>query len=135
MEKYRYFQDSKEPERAPVAAIAVRSVISSPREGEQLSRGSIDVRGSAWSGGGEVEVVEVSVDGGESWEPADLVVPEFGGSFAAVRWALPMEVGPGAVEILARATDAMGETQPLESRWNANGYANNVVHRVAVDVI
>ena len=33
-----------------------------------------------------------------------------------------------------RATDAAGESQPLESGWNAGGYANNAVQRVAVTV-
>lgn len=134
VEKYRYYRDTTEPEETPVGAIAVRSVISSPRNGEMLNIGEIDIRGSAWSGSGYVDSVEVSVDGGESWAPADVVVREVGGTFAAVRWALTVSVEPGSVEIMARATDSTGETQPLEARWNANGYANNVIHRIDVEV-
>lgn len=134
VQKYRYYQDPSEPEREPVADIAVRSIISSPVEGDTLIEGDLDVRGSAWSGKGEVTAVDVSIDGGKTWEQADLVVREVGGRFAPVRWAVTFDVEPGEVEIVARATDSSGDTQPLESRWNVNGYANNVVHRTRVEV-
>ncbi|MGD2042643.1 MAG: molybdopterin-dependent oxidoreductase [Acidimicrobiia bacterium] len=134
VQKYRYYQDTSEAEREPVADIAVRSIISSPVEGDTFTEGGMDVRGSAWSGKGEITAVEVSIDGGESWLPTDLVVREVGGRFAPVRWAVTFDVEPGSVEIIARATDSTGETQPLESRWNVNGYANNVVHRIVVEV-
>lgn len=134
VEKYRYYDDTTEPEGTPVADIAVRSVISSPLQGDGFTQGEIDIRGSAWSGKGEVDRVELSIDGGASWERADLVVREVGGRFAAVKWALTVEVEPGEMEIMVRATDSTGESQPLESRWNANGYANNVVHRIAVAI-
>jgi hypothetical protein len=45
-----------------------------------------------------------------------------------------VDAGPGSAVVVARATDRSGATQPLEPRWNANGYANNVVHRVTVTV-
>jgi hypothetical protein len=34
--------------------------------------------------------------------------------------------------ISSRATDAAGNTQPLEPPWNLKGYANNAVERVPV---
>jgi hypothetical protein len=35
------------------------------------------------------------------------------------------------VEIVARASDAQGRTQPLGSApWNPKGYCNNTVHRL-----
>lgn len=135
VQKYRYFQDADEPSEAPVADIKVRSVISSPLQGDSFTDGVIDIRGSAWSGTGEVESVEVSIDGGASWEAAHLMMAgEVWGPFAPVRWAITAAVAPGKVEIMARATDSSGATQPMESRWNVNGYANNVVHRLTVDV-
>lgn len=133
--KYSYLGDPVEPEWAPVGEIAVRSVISSPLEGEMVSADAVEIRGSAWSGSSEVAMVEVSIDGGESWHEADLVRRENGGRWAPVRWAFTAEDEPGPLEIMARATDGNGATQPLEPRWNRNGYANNVVHRVSVDVV
>ena len=38
---------------------------------------------------------------------------------------------PGEIEIVARATDANGRAQPLDSvPWNPRGYLNNMCHRV-----
>jgi hypothetical protein len=43
---------------------------------------------------------------------------------------------PGDYELCVRATDASGETQPLdvEDAWNIGGYGVNAVQRVAVRV-
>ena len=41
---------------------------------------------------------------------------------------------PGEHELSCRATDANGETQPLEPRWDSGGFGNNVVQRVRVTV-
>ena len=79
-------------------------------------------------------MVEVSVDGGISWEEANLVRRETGGRFAPVRWAITTPVGPGRILIMARAHDSSGDVQPLQPRWNLNGYGNNLVHRVAVTI-
>lgn len=133
VEKYRYYNDSIEPMAAPVAELAVRSVIAQPLDGETVSTGVLEISGAAWSGSSEISSVEVSVDGGETWREADLVRRQTGSRWAPVRWASTARPEPGRVEIMARATDEDGNTQPLESRWNTNGYANNVVHRVTVE--
>lgn len=135
VEKYRYYSDSIEPESAPVAELAVRSVIARPVDGETVSTDVLEVSGSAWSGSSEVSSVEVSVDGGEIWHEADLVRRQAGNRWAPVKWAWTARRDPGRVEIMARASDDDGNSQPLEPRWNTNGYANNVVHRVTVDVV
>ena len=41
---------------------------------------------------------------------------------------------PASTSCACRATDANGETQPLEPRWDAGGFGNNVVQRVRVKV-
>lgn len=130
--KYRYFRDEIEVEGSAVGEIRVRSVISSPHDGDRLPAGSVSIRGSAWSGAGIVTSVEVTIDGGESWVQSDLTTT--GDTHDVTSWASNIELRPGAVEIRARATDASGATQPLASRWNANGYANNVCHAVSVQV-
>lgn len=132
--KYRFDKDTVQPDGAQVGEIAVRSAISHPAEGDAVFAGSIDVSGSAWSGTGEITKVEVSVDGGEVWLEADLIREQTAGRYAAVRWAIPLEFEPGTVELMSRASDSTGATQPLQSRWNAGGYANNVVQRLLFDV-
>ncbi len=135
VEKYRYYSDTSEPEQAPVDEINVRSVISSPLHGESVRAGAVEIRGSAWSGRSEVDEVEVSVDGGETWHQADLVRRPTRGPWAPVQWVHTTDVMSGRLQIMSRATDEHGATQPLEARWNANGYGNNVVHRVTVEVV
>lgn len=43
-----------------------------------------------------------------------------------------MDGHPGDHVLTARATDAEGQTQPLDQPWNRGGFANNLVQRVPV---
>ena len=132
VKKYRYYGDDWESEQAPVADLAVRSMISTPRDGDVVPSGALEIRGSAWAGSG-VASVEVSADGGETWVEGD-VEHRPDQPWAAVPWTVTVDAESGLLEIVVRATDSSGATQPLEPRWNANGYANNVLHRVMVHV-
>jgi DMSO/TMAO reductase YedYZ molybdopterin-dependent catalytic subunit len=133
VKKYRYYGDAQEPEQAPVADLAVRSVIAAPGDGDTIAAGELTIRGSAWSGSSPIAGVEVTVDGGESWIEADLKT-RLDETWSAVPWEVTVDAAAGAVVVAARATDRSGAIQPLEPRWNANGYANNVVHRITVTV-
>jgi hypothetical protein len=109
----------------------VRSLIASPRDGFSAPAGRpLAVRGHAWSGHVPVAKLEVSGDGGQSWRTAALgALP---GRFAWRRFELSFDDPVrGAVELVARATDADGRAQPLNSvPWNPRGYCNNLCHRV-----
>ncbi|HTE69313.1 MAG TPA: molybdopterin-dependent oxidoreductase [Actinomycetes bacterium] len=76
--------------------------------------------------------VEVSTDGGGSWQPAQLGPRQSPWSW--VGWSLVWEATPGSHQLCSRATDEAGNTQPLHPPWNDGGYANNAVQRVAVTV-
>lgn len=130
--RYRYRGDNEFNEGEPVGPIQVRSVISHPEEGSLIPSGTTIVRGSAWSGGVGIALVELSFDGGDSWAPADLTPGD--SRFAATRWRCDLALGAGRHTITARATDASGMTQPLQPRWNQLGYANNVAHQVSFEV-
>ena len=128
--KYRYYQDSIEAEGSPVGPIGVRSIISNPTDGADLGPGPVDVNGLAWSGTAPITGVEVSIDEGHTWSEAEIEAPE--GSHHPTRWRYVLDVLDGSTVIMARASDSSGATQPLQPRWNRNGYANNVAHRVTV---
>lgn len=96
----------------------------------RLSPGPVTLEGRAWSGHGEIVGVGVSTDGGESFAPAELDEPL--GAAAWRGWRFAWDAAPGEHVISSRATDAAGNTQPLEPPWNLKGYANNAVERVAV---
>ena len=114
-----------------ITDMPVKSIITWPREGFTAPTGQpLNVRGFAWSGHTPVESVEVSFDGARSWEAASLgPLPD---TFAWRRFhAVLAHPSPGTIEIVARATDALGRAQPLQSApWNPRGYCNNMAHRV-----
>ena len=53
-----------------------KSVITSPSGGQQMEKpGFVEIRGLAWSGRGRIIRVDVSTDGGRTWQPAQLQEP------------------------------------------------------------
>jgi len=114
-----------------ISAGPVRAVITSPQDGFAAAAGApLAVRGHAWSGHTPLAKVELSCDGGRSWQAAQLgPLPD---TFAWRRFTAVLAAPPaGAVELIARASDAAGRAQPLESvPWNPKGYGNNTVHRL-----
>jgi sulfite oxidase len=114
-----------------ITDMPVRSLITAPREGFAASAGEpLVVRGHAWSGHTPLAGVNVSFDGGRSWQAAHLgPLPDV---FAWRRFEAALaNPRPGAIEIIARARDAHGRAQPLDSAaWNPRGYCNNIAHRV-----
>jgi len=99
-----------------------------------LSAGSRKITGYAWSPFGKIAKVEVSLDGGQSYQAASLTGPniERGGT----RWEFTFNATPGDITITPRATDDQGNTQiPLtQQKWNRQGYvfAAAVPHPVKV---
>jgi sulfane dehydrogenase subunit SoxC len=122
----------------PVTRIQPRSLLAPPGIPEFESRrrflppGRHPLSGRAWSGLAPVARVEVSTDGGASWQPADLGTQPSPWAWAG--WSFVWEATEGAHELCSRATDAAGNTQPLQAPWNTGGYANNAVQRVPVTV-
>ena len=105
-----------------------------PTRRRTLTAGVCVLDGRAWSGFGAVERVDVSVDGGASWQPAELA-PASDSPYAWTGWRYVWEAALGEAELLCRATDAAGNVQPIEAPWNLGGYANNGVQRVRVTVV
>jgi len=117
-------------------ALEINSVICTPRPDETVEPGAVRVRGYAVAGGGRrVERVELSGDGGESWSPVELYEDRGPWSWRFWRGALGLAPG-GEHELVVRAWDSSGETQPADpaSIWNFKGYMNNSWHRVRVKV-
>jgi hypothetical protein len=95
--------------------------------------GPCPLEGRAWSGWGDVAGVQVSTDGGSSWEDAVLAAPE--SRWGWVAWTYRWEPkSPGEYELMCRARDTAGNEQPADPAWNVGGYANNAVQRVRVTV-
>ncbi|MCX5209981.1 sulfite oxidase [Kitasatospora sp. NBC_00240] len=122
----------------PVTRIAPRALLLPPGFPDFMSRirvvrpGEVPLEGRAWSGHGPVVRVEVSTDGGGSWEDAELAPPDAVHPWAWRRWRHRWAAVPGRHVLSARATDARGRTQPLDQPWNRGGFAVNLVQRVEV---
>lgn len=73
-------------------------------------RGFHPITGLAWSGGGAITRVEVSTDGGRTWNDAQLEGPAH--RFAHTRFYMPWKWQGGEAVIMSRATDEHGDVQP-----------------------
>src|SRR5262249_47388275 len=119
----RYILPNEDRPPTPLTERGVRAVITDPIDGAALRAGPIEVRGLAWSGNQPVQRVELSFDGGATWQPIELGAPE--SPYAWQRWRTTWHAGPGRHTLKARATDAAGRGQPDAGGWNYLGYANN----------
>jgi DMSO/TMAO reductase YedYZ molybdopterin-dependent catalytic subunit len=125
----------KEPpaDGPPVTLQGVKSAVALPW-GAKLQAGRNVARGYAWSPNGTIARVDVSLDGGKSWKPAELVGPNL--PRAGVRWELAFEAKAGEMTIAPRATDEAGNKQPdlQQQKWNKKGYLFGAVvpHPVTV---
>ncbi|KAE8652089.1 hypothetical protein Csa_018786 [Cucumis sativus] len=125
----------------------INSVITTPCHEEILPINSwttqrpYTLRGYSYSGGGKkVTRVEVTMDGGETWQVCTLDHPEkpnkYGKYWCWCFWSLEVEVLDllGAKEIAVRAWDETLNTQPEKLIWNLMGMMNNCWFTVKTNV-
>ena len=119
----------------PITDMVINSMITAPAEGATLHAGeSADIRGVAWDGGYGIGRVEISTDGGETWREAELGEDVGRFAFRAFRFdfAPPR---PGRYQVMARASNTIGQTQAEKLIFNPAGYHNNVVRPVTVNAV
>ena len=128
---YIYEWANKPHER--VELMRVRARITDPAPGAVIPAGTYMVRGKAWSGGGPITSVDISLTGASDWYPAEVEPPK--GRYQWQNWSFKWTAeGTGRKTLRARATDAAGNVQPETPPWNRLGYGNNAVEIVYVDV-
>lgn len=106
-----------------------------PGAGEAVPGGRVRARGYAITGGARrIERVDVSVDAGATFAQARLLGEGRPGGW--VLWEAELDVRPGPAELVVRAYDSSGSTQPEDPAklWNRKGYVCNAWHRVAFTV-
>ncbi|WP_018183559.1 sulfite oxidase [Kaistia granuli] len=132
---YHYRAGPDDP-GTPVQRIRPRALLVPPGYPDFLTRrrtlaaGPCRIEGRAWSGEAPIERVVLGIDGG--WQEA-VLEPEQG-PYAWRRWTSVWEAEPGEHILSCRATDASGQSQPLEPNWNWIGVGNNMVQAVPVTV-
>jgi DMSO/TMAO reductase YedYZ molybdopterin-dependent catalytic subunit len=125
--------DVVKPEDTHVlTGLKVKSVISGPLDASRLKAGKLTVHGAAWAGESDVVKVEVSTDGGATWNPATLGHDR--AQYAWRLWNYEWKATGADYTILSRATDSQGRVQPDTAVWNPSGYLYNAVDQVKIHV-
>lgn len=134
-----------------IQELPIQSAITTPADGATVDRSveTVTVKGYAWSGGGrEVVRVDVSLDGGKTWQVAQLrgseegqgpeSSPPPGRAWAWKLWEItaPFPHEAEELEIVCKAVDSSYNAQPdtVSPIWNLRGVLSNAWHRVKVKV-
>jgi hypothetical protein len=84
------------------------------------------LRGIAFGGDSGVASVDVSIDHGQSWHPAQLGRDE--GKYGFRQWQTQMTLpAPGQYSLSVRCTNSNGVAQPDTPNWNPAGFMRNVI--------
>lgn len=116
--------------------MAPKSWIDSPLpDDKNLRPGPVVITGVAMGGMHEVAKIEVSTDGGGTWQAARFVGPDLG-RYAWRVFALETKLAAGTYTLASRATDSKGNVQPEQRIDNNRGYGNTswADHAVKVTV-
>jgi DMSO/TMAO reductase YedYZ molybdopterin-dependent catalytic subunit len=127
-------REGENAELVPLQKMQVKAEIAWPTIGQSVPvNSSVRVHGAAWSGNGKIVKVEVTTDGGATWNAAAL------GESVANAWCLweykwQTPAKPGPQTLIARATDSAGETQPVDRDADRGTYMINHLLPITVEV-
>jgi len=131
---YRMSGGSYPPNTPPLTVNPVRSAFELAWGASLVRRPEVILTGRSWSGAGPIDHVDVSTDGGSTWDRARIV--RGGRREAWTQWAYDWQRPErGDHVVLARATDAAGRQQPLVTPYNDNGYFFDAVVRHPVTIV
>ncbi|SDW60919.1 sulfite dehydrogenase [Litoreibacter albidus] len=105
-----------------------KSVVTSPSPQAPIShgKGPLVISGLAWSGRGAIKRVDVSVDGGKTWQTARLAKP--GEKMALTRFYLDTEWNGEEMLLQSRAMDETGYVQPTKAQLREVRGLNSIYH-------
>jgi sulfane dehydrogenase subunit SoxC len=105
-----------------------KSVITSPSPQSPIKHGPgpLVVTGLAWSGHGAITRVDVSVDGGITWQTARLAKP--GEKMALTRFYLDINWDGSDMLLQSRAMDETGYVQPTKAQLREVRGENSIYH-------
>ncbi len=132
---YRLFGPGYPAEGSPpLTRQVVKSAFELPFPATLPAGRTVRLTGRSWSGAGRIRRVSVSTDGGVTWRRPRIRESgdRRGWTLWDLRWQPP---GPGSYELLARATDTAGRTQPDATPLNTLGYLFDAVVRHPVTVV
>ncbi|MCU9839317.1 sulfite dehydrogenase [Ruegeria sp. WL0004] len=109
-----------------------KSVVTAPSPQSPITHGPgpLVITGLAWSGRGAITGVDVSVDGGKTWQPARLAAP--GQDKALTRFYLDITWDGSEMLLQSRARDASGYVQPTKAQLREVRGLNSIYHNNAI---
>ena len=116
----------------PATGNAPRSFITNVHDGDKLKAGAATlVRGIAFGGDCGVALVDLSIDGGKSWQPTKLDADQ--GTYGFRQWQTQFTLpARGARTLMVRCTNTRNEAQPDFKIWNPAGYMYNTIETTHV---
>ena len=115
----------------PINRFNVRSFLTNVLDGANVkAETDIPLRGIAFDGGYGITDVAISSDDGHSWRAATL--GENLGKYSFREWRAVVRLPKGDHVLMVRATNRIGQSQPMEALWNPAGYMRNVVERTRI---
>jgi len=121
------------PTLVPISEMQVKAQIARPGFADAVHAGqTYKVSGAAWTAGADIVKVEISTDGGATWQDAQLRGESIRHAWRLWEYDWPVPAKPGKATLLARATDSKGRTQPMERDQNRRSYMVN--HLVPIEV-
>jgi DMSO/TMAO reductase YedYZ molybdopterin-dependent catalytic subunit/mono/diheme cytochrome c family protein len=123
--RYRPIGASGSPDQPSMWRMPVKSWVNGPGADDMpVLGGKVHFHGVALSGERGIDHVDVSLDGGENWVPAELHGPDMGpNAWRTFRFSTFLEAGE--TTIMSRATDTHGAVQPRVRDENERGYGYN----------
>ncbi|WP_417475213.1 sulfite dehydrogenase [Leisingera sp.] len=109
-----------------------KSVITSPSPQAPVThgKGPLVITGLAWSGRGAISGVDVSLDGGKTWQQARLAAP--GADKALTRFYLDINWDGAEMLLQSRARDTSGYVQPTKAQLREVRGLNSIYHNNAI---
>jgi DMSO/TMAO reductase YedYZ molybdopterin-dependent catalytic subunit len=131
---YAYWQrGDRGPTLAPIDEMQVKAEIARPAMSEIVRAGSsYCVTGAAWTADAEIAKVELSTDGGASWQEVKLTGEPVRNAWRLWEfdWKTPSQLGKYI--LMARAIDSRGRMQPGKRDADRGTYMIN--HCLPIDV-
>jgi sulfite oxidase len=121
------------PEELDQAAPLYEQVQNAIIADHKVTGGTATLRGFALPSGAvgrTIQRVELTLDDGQTWQPAQIASPARPGSW--VLWTAAVVLPNAESKIAVRSTDDQGQTQPKTMAWNLKGYQYNAWHSVTL---